>query len=227
MKKVFARTSNVIAFTSAMARLQKREPSIPGMSLVYGEPGLGKTRTALWWAVQNDGVFVRTKKLMTGRWLLEEIVAELGEAPSARVPVLFRQVIDQLLSKPRTLIIDEVDYLAYDARVLETLRDIHDVAETPIVFIGMNEADKKLMRYKHLYDRFSEVVPFRPLSEADITSAAEQLCEVKLAKDAIAHIHQTANRFRQVVVWFYKAEAVARTNNLKEVCLMDLNGRRS
>lgn len=226
MKKVFARTSNVNAFTSAMTRLQKREPSIPGMALVYGEPGLGKTRTSIWWAAQNEGIFVRTKKLMTGRWLLEEIVGELGEAPSHRVSELFRQCERQLITRPRTLIIDEVDYLAYDARVLETLRDIHDSTDTPVVFIGMNEADKKLMRYKHLYDRFSEVVPFRALSEADVVSIAEQICDVKLTKDATAYIHQTANRFRQVMVWLYKAEAIARTNNLSQITGPDLNGGR-
>lgn len=224
MKKVFARTGNVIAFTNAMTRLQKREQGIPGMSLVFGEPGLGKTRTALWWAAQEgNGVFIRTKKLMTGRWLLEEIVGELGETPSHRVSDLFRQIRAQLLSRPRTIIIDEVDYLAYDARVLETLRDIHDDTDAPVVMIGMNEADKKLMRYKHLYDRFSEVVPFRSLSGEDVASIADQICEVKLTKDAVAHIHQTANRFRQVMVWLYKAESIARTNNLTQVTADDLS----
>ena len=94
MKKVFAKTSNVTNFVSAMNRLVNRQDGIPGMALIFGEPGLGKTRTTLWWAAQNDGVFIRTKKLMTGRWLLEEIVAELGEAPLRRTSDLFRQAVD-------------------------------------------------------------------------------------------------------------------------------------
>lgn len=226
MKKLFARTSNVTAFIAAMDRLRNRQEGIPGMSLLYGEPGLGKTRTALWWALQNDGVFVRTKKLMTGRWLLEEIVAELGEAPLNKTSDLFRQVQDQLIDKPRTLIIDEVDYLTYDARVIETLRDIHDMTDAPILFIGMAQADKKLMRYKHLYDRFSEIVRFHDLTEADVASIADQLCEVPITKDGVAYIHTTANRFRRIVVMLYKAEAMARANNLKEVSAADLNGGR-
>lgn len=226
MRKLFARTSNVTALVNAMARLSGSQEGIPRMGLIYGEPGLGKTRTSLWWTLANDGVFVRTKKLMTGRWLLEEIVAELGEAPMNRTSDLFRQCVTQLLDKPRTLLIDEVDYLAYDARVLETLRDIHDTTNTPVVFIGMSGAEKKLQRYKHLYDRFSEIVPFKPLTEADITSVAEQLCEVKLTKDAISFIHGASNRFRQVVVWLYKAEALARTNNKAEITGQDLQGTR-
>jgi DNA transposition AAA+ family ATPase len=224
MKSVFARTSNVNNFVSAMTRLTNRQEGIPGMALVFGEPGLGKTRTALWWCAQNDGVFIRTKKLMSGRWLLEEVVAELGEAPMRRTSDLFRQAVDQLLERPRTIFVDEADYLAYDARVIETLRDLHDTTGTPIVLIGMDMADKKLMRYKHLYDRFSEVVRFNPLTIEDVKAIAEQMCEVKLSQDAIQYIHSQANRFRRVVVWLYRAEAVAKVNSLKEVMAHHLNG---
>ena len=93
-----------------MTRIMVREDGVPGMGLLYGEPGLGKTKTSLWWAARNDGIFVRTKKLMTGRWLLEEIVAELGEAPAFRTADLFRQIRDQLLERPRAIFIDEIDY---------------------------------------------------------------------------------------------------------------------
>lgn len=207
-----------------MTRLHKREDGIPGMSLLFGEPGLGKTRTCLWWCAQNDGAFIRTKKLMNGRWLLEEIVAELGEAPQRRISDIFRQAVDRLLERPTTLFIDEADYLAHDARVIETLRDIHDTTGTPLVLIGMDQADKKLMRFKHLYDRFSEIIRFHPLSEADVKSVAEQMCECKLSDDAVQHIHSQANRFRRVVVHLYRAEAIARTNSLKEVTAAHLTG---
>jgi len=225
MKHVFARTSNVVRFTDAMGRLQERDEDLPGMALIYGEPGLGKTRTALWWVLQHEAAFIRTKKLMTGRWLLEEIVAELGEAPAHRTSDLFRQCVEQLLERPRTLIIDEVDYLAYDARVLETLRDIHDTAGTPMVFIGMDKADKKLSRYRHLYDRFIEVLRFQPLTRADIVDITAQLCDVTLTEDAIDLIHADTGRFRQIKKWLYKAEAAARMNNTQEVSAANLVGR--
>lgn len=223
MKRIFARTINVERFVAAMTRLHQRQEGIPGMALVFGEPGLGKTKTCIWWCCQNDGVFIRTKKLMTGRWLLEEIVAELGEAPMRRISDLYRQAVDQLLEKPRTIFVDEADYLAHDARVLETLRDIHDTTGTPIVLIGMDQADKKLARYKHLFDRFSEIVKFHPLDNQDIKMIADQLCDVRLTDDAILYIAEQANRFRRVIVWLYKAEAIAKANSLKEVCAKHLS----
>jgi len=224
MKKVFCTTTNVKNFTSALHRIQSRHEGIPGMALIYGEPGLGKTRAALWWINQqnNDGIFLRTKKLMSGRWLLEELVAELGEAPARKTSDLFRQAIDQLLSRPRTVFVDEVDYLTYDARVIETLRDVHDITGAPVIFIGMGDADKRLARYRHLYDRFSEIVKFSDLSQADIRAIAEQICEVKIEDDAVAWIHGQGAKFRRVVVHLYKAEAVARANNLKQVRAADL-----
>ncbi|ODA43276.1 putative prophage MuSo1, DNA transposition protein [Thermodesulfovibrio sp. N1] len=217
MKRIFARTTNVERFAGAMTRLMNRQEGIPGMALIFGEPGLGKTKTSLWWIANNDGIFIRTKKLMTGRWLLEEIVAELGEQPARRVSELFRQAQDQLLERPRPIFVDEADYLTHDVRVLETLRDLHDVTGVPVIFIGMDHADKKLARYKHLFDRFSEIVKFNPLTEHDIRMIADQLCDVRLSDDAIQHIATQANRFRRVMVWLYRAEAVAKANSLKEV----------
>jgi len=224
MKKVFAKTSYVNLFVAAMTRLVNRQPEIAGMSLLYGDPGLGKSRTALWWVAQSNGVFIRTKKLMSGRWLLEEIVSELGESPMRRISDLFRQCVDMLLENPRTLFIDEVDYLAHDARVIETLRDIHDTTGTPFVFIGMGQADKKLMRFKHLYDRFSEVIKFGDLTEPDVRAIVDQMCEVKMADDAIKYLHDTSNRFRKIVVAMYRAESIARANSLKEVTMAHLLG---
>lgn len=223
MKKVFAETSNVKNFMSAMGRLIKNDEDIPSMGLIYSAPGFGKSKTCIWYAAKEGAVFIRTKKLMSGRWLLEELVAELGEAPAYRTSELFRQAVDQLLSKPRPLFFDEVDYLTYDSRVIETLRDIHDITHVPIIFIGMDMADKKLMRYRHLYDRFTEIVKFMPLTRHDIQSVVGQMCEVRLTDDAIGFLaEQTMGKFRSLIIYMHRIEHIARINNLKEVNLKDL-----
>ena len=46
MRKVFATTSNVKRLVEAMGRLVVRDWSVPGMGLLFGEPGLGKTKSA-------------------------------------------------------------------------------------------------------------------------------------------------------------------------------------
>ncbi len=220
MRKDFAITGNVRKFVDAMSGLKNRDTGVPGMGLLFGEPGLGKSRTALWWTVQNDGIFVRTKKIQTPHWLLQDIVSELGEAPANRTSDLFRQVQDQLMDNPRTIIVDEVDRLSLDA--LETLRDIADITEAPIVCVGMGQADKRLMRHKHLFDRFSEIVKFTELTLTDVTSLTEQLCEAPISEDGVRFIYTRATRFRRVILWFYRAEAFAKRNGLKEITAADL-----
>ena len=49
------------------------------MALVYGDFGLGKSQTIQWWAFRNNSIYVRATKGMTSKWLLSEILEELGE----------------------------------------------------------------------------------------------------------------------------------------------------
>jgi len=222
MRPAFAETGNVRSFISAINKIKNYKEDIPSMALVFSDPGLGKTRTAIWYAAKEGGVYLRTKKLMSGRWLLEELVAELGEAPMYRTSDLFRQIVEQLRAKPRPVFVDEVDYLTYDSRVIETLRDIHDITHAPLIFIGMGMADKKLMRYRHLYDRFSEIVKFMPLTRQDVQSIVTQMCEAKLSDAAIDYLcQQTAGKFRTLIVYMHRAEYLARLNNLREISPKD------
>ena len=47
MKKTFVRTQNVKNFISLINSLQNKPDGVPKMALVYGEPGLGKSRTVV------------------------------------------------------------------------------------------------------------------------------------------------------------------------------------
>ena len=218
MKTVFAKTGNVTNFVSAMTRLTNcADDSLPRMALIWSAPGYGKTRTALWWIAQNDGIFIRTKKLMDGPWLLEEIVGELGMEPAKRTRDMFRQAVGNLMEKNRAIFIDEIDRYGLHGDIIETLRDLHDTTNTPIIFIGMERADDKFKRHNHLYSRFSEHVQFVGLRHDDVRSMADQMCEVKLTDDAIAYIYKQTQSIRGVKVWLYRSETISRINGLKEV----------
>lgn len=225
MKKTFVKVKNVRDFASAMTRLKNAQAGIPRMALLSGKFGLGRTETAMWWTAQNDDVkFIRVVSLISGPWLLSKIIAELGQAPERRISDRFDQLINILLDKPQTLIFDEIDYLCRDTTALETLRDIHDIAGTVIVFVGMENADKKLMRHPHLWDRLTERIKFDDLTHEDLRLIAQEKCEVELSDDAITYLHsQGANRFRPLMIGLYKAEAIARANSLKKITAADLS----
>lgn len=219
MKNVFARTGNVDMFVHLVGSLEKRSTGMDGMGLVFGEPGLGKSRTAIWYADKINAVYYRAKEHTTLRSLLEGIVVELGQAPGYRTSDLYNQITATLQESNRTVFIDEIDYLTTRGGGIETLRDIADETGVAVILIGMMDAERKVARFKHLYDRLAaHVLRFRPLSEQEIQGLASQVCEVALDESAVKEVHlRSGGKLRKIFQEFNRAEKVARANDLKTV----------
>lgn len=217
MNKIFVKTQNVKNFIGLVENLINKPKNIPKMGLVYGEPGLGKSQTALWLACKYDGIYLRASNLMTGRWLLEEMVKELDEIPRFLSSDNFNLVVKKLKQSPQIIFIDEIDYLMNNYKSIETLRDIHDETGCPIIFIGMSLVHRKLERYTHLYDRFSEVLKFDTFGVNDLSQIIIQLSEIPFTPDAIEYIHSKYNRFRQIVQLINQMETFAKDNNFPEI----------
>lgn len=219
MNRTFVKTTNVKNFIGLVENLLNKPKNIPKMGLIYGEPGLGKSQTALWLACKYDAIYLRATNLMTGRWLLEEIAKEMDEIPRYLTSDNFNLIVQKLKRKPQLIIVDEIDYLMNNLKTIEILRDLHDETDCPIIFIGMGLAHKKLEKYKHLYDRFSEIVKFETFGVNDISQIINQLAEIKFTTDSIEYIHKKYNRFRQIVQLINQLETVAKDNNLTEINL--------
>ena len=217
MNKIFVKTTNVKNFIGLVENLTNKPKNIPKMGLVYGEPGLGKSQTALWLACKYDGIYLRASNLMTGRWLLEEMVKELDEIPRFLTSDNFNIVVKKLKNNPQMIFIDEIDYLMNNYKTIETLRDIHDETGCPIIFIGMGLAHRKLERYKHLYDRFSEILKFETFGVDDLSQIIGKLSDITFTPDAIEYIHSKYNRFRQIVQLVNQVETIAKDNNFTEI----------
>lgn len=217
MNKIFVKTTNVKNFIGLVENLINKPKYIPKMGLVFGEPGLGKSQTALWLACKYDGIYLRASNLMTGRWILEEMVKELDEIPRFLTSDNFNIVVKKLKQNPQIIFIDEIDYLMNNYKTIETLRDIHDETGCPIIFIGMGLAHRRLERYKHLYDRFSEILKFETFGVDDLSQIINQLSEIPFTPDAIEYIHSKFNRFRQIVQLINKMEIFAKDNILAEI----------
>ena len=217
MNKIWVKTQNVKNFIGLVENLINKPKNIPKMGLVYSEPGLGKSQTALWLACKYDGIYLRASNLMTGRWLLEEMVKELDEIPRFLTSDNFNIVVKKLKKNPQVIFIDEIDYLMNNYKTIETLRDIHDETNCPIIFIGMGLAHRKLERYRHLYDRFSEILKFETFGVNDIRQIISQLSEIPFTPDTVEYIHSTFNRFRQIVQLINQMETFAKDNNFTEI----------
>src|SRR5574344_1707969 len=214
MKRNFIITKNVKKFVDLMDTLKNAPPNLPKMALVYGEFGLGKSQTIMWWVTNNDAIYVRCNHKMSPRWLLSEIVEELDEIPCYQSAHLFKQIEDKLKFNTKILVIDEIDFLLNNASAIEVVRDLHDKIGIPIVLVGMSLAEQKLKRFKHIYDRLLCILKFQPLTKSDVQKIIKELADVNFEDDVIDFICNKYNQFRQLVKLINKIENIAKINGL-------------
>lgn len=223
MNKTFIRTKNVVNFVSLMNELQNLPPNIPKIALVYGDYGLGKSETIKWWTFKNDCVYVRATQNMTSRWLLSEIAEELNEEPFWHSKETFELIENHLFQNPKTIIIDEVDYLI-EKKTIEVLRDLHDRTGCPLVLVGMDQVDKKLSRFPHLTDRIYKKFRFESYDSNDIKKILSELSEIPITNDGLEYLATRTNQFRQIVKLVNRVEKLATTNQITELNEENLRG---
>ena len=224
MKRKFVVTQNVKRFVDLMDTLKNAPANLPKMALVYGDFGLGKSQTIMWWVTNNDAIYVRCNHKMSARWLLTEIVEELDDVPTYLTSLLFKQIEDKLRERPKVLVVDEVDFLLNNSSAIEIVRDLHDKIGIPVVLVGMNLAEAKLKQHKHIYDRLLGVLKFETFNKDDVAKIVTEISDVAFEPDALELVCAKFNQFRRIVKFLNKAENVAEMNNLKTITLPVLEG---
>ena len=217
MKRTFIKTQNVKRFITLMEELKKLPPNIPKLAMVYGEHGLGKTHSVIWWATRNDAIYVRANNEINQNGLLKLIVEELGERPFFSMQENFNLILKHLRIEPKIIIVDEVDYLFNYHNAIEILRDIQDNTGVPIVLVGMGFVDKKISRFKHFDDRIYKKLKFEHFDENDIKEILESITELNFTDDAITYLATRTNQFRQLVKLINNIEKLSKTNEIKDL----------
>ena len=217
MKPKFVLTKNVKGFINLIHNLKNKPENISKIGLVYGNAGLGKTKTALYLSFQYDAIYIRAVNSMTPKWMLEEIAKELDEIPRFYTADIFRQCINALKTNPQMIMIDEIDYLLADFRTIEILRDLHDETGVPIILIGMQLSKHKLKKHTHLIDRISEIYNFTEFEYSDIKQITEEISEAEITKEAVKLIYDKAKSFRKIVQIIDMFEKAAQANGLNQI----------
>ena len=222
---VFVRTKNVKKFVGLMEDLKKLPPNIPKLALIYGDHGIGKTQTLLWWATKNDAIYIRANNDITQNGLLKIIMEELDISPYWNMQDNFNAILKQLRIEPKIIIVDEVDYLIGYKNAIEILRDIQDNTGSPIVLSGMAFVDKKISRLKHFDDRLFKKLKFEHYNEEDLRDILEQITDLQFSDDAITYLSTRTNQFRKIVQTLEQLEKQAKTNKLNVITEDILKGR--
>lgn len=219
MRNKMAIVKNVVKLRTAYDALAARDPGIPGMGLVHGFTGSGKTTAIAWLVNQINGIFVRATATWTPSAMLGSIMKELGAAPLHRgSAAMVNHIVAQLPMSASSLFVDEADYLFSNLKMLDTLRDIHDLTGCPVILIGMEGIERRLTHRLQLARRISQWVEFLPLDVEDARILADTLCEVDIQGDLLERVHQeTSGSIGLMVVGMSRIEALAKANGWKVI----------
>lgn len=202
---------NVARLNDAADSLLNRGASMPGMGLVYGPTGAGKTTAVTWQINQCHGVYVRAIALATPSSLLDAVCRELDFEIGGSCATKVEAIVGRLATSGRPLFVDEADHVADHKKLTETLRDLHDLATVPVILIGMGDIRLKLTQRVQLTGRIAEWVEFGPCDLDDARKMADQLCEIRIDDGLLERLHAKSNGYaRHLVVGMARLETHAR-----------------
>ena len=228
MRATTAKTKNVMAAFDAYQTVeQAAQEGSPAMALFSGQAGLGKTTAGAYLFVNADGILVRCLKSDTMGTLLERLAQDLGLDKRQRKADMINFIVKELAITGKPLFIDEADYLADKTEVLETIRDIYDLACVPIVLIGYEHLPKKIKRLPQLFGRISQHVQFQKADEEDIAIMANELVEhTTIEQDLLKDLLDTSRgNFRRITTGLASIEKFAKSNGLKTIDASQWAGR--
>jgi hypothetical protein len=222
MNKRFFPTLNYKALTAAVNALINRDPSLPGLGLVYGQWGLGKSASIEYFYGQTDIYYVMAEALWSPRDMLQGICEEMNLLPEYRTVDRFNQICRELKKTGMPLFIDEADYLFKRRLMLDTIKDMHERTRVPIILVGMENICGKLQKYGQFWSRIlpDGIVEFQPLTPPELTVIARDWCGLTLppeASEALCRLSEAD--FRYLVGYLLSLEKACAVNESSEITL--------
>ena len=226
MRNKIAQVNNIRLLTAAGRALSTRDIGVPGIGLIWGPTGFGKSTAAAWFAIRTNAVYVRAMATWTPTAMLAAIMHELDAKPLPRCAAMIEFIVGALAREGRPLFVDEADYLAASAKLLDSLRDLHDMSTVPLILIGMKDFQRRVMHREQIAGRVSQWVEFQAADFKDARILADEVCEVRIADDLLARLHRaTGGSMRGMVVGLSRIEGFAREHGLQKVSETDWGER--
>jgi len=211
--------SNVYAFMELATLVKDRSPGLPNFGVFSGFSGYGKTYAAAYVRNALRGIYVEVGSSWTSRTLATNILYELGIAnPRGSVSDLVEQIVRLLGDEAhRPLIIDEADVVVRKGYI-ETVREIADKSQVPVLLIGEEALPQALARHERVHNRVLKFVQAQPCDLDDTKSLARLILGDIAIEEALvmAVREKTQGRARRIVTNFANARDWAATNQPKE-----------
>jgi hypothetical protein len=204
--KGIAKTDNVSNLFKMYQALDGRSRNVPGIGLLAGEAGIGKTTAITWLQNRTKSIVLECSPVWTPYGMLSDLCRELGEGSGGGASAALNRIVERLRIQGRGLVLDECDDRLFMPgrkyfEMVDLLRAIHDRTGVPLIFVGYQRMRQTVARFPQLEGRVSQEVDFHRLTISDTRLFAEALHpHLKLADCLIKRLFKsTEGRPRQTV----------------------------
>jgi len=157
-----AEIHNMQLARAALETVQSRSRGLPGLAVIYGPAGWGKTTALTTVANQTRAYYIQMRSAWGRKSFLEHLMVAMGLADGRRVMAgksigtisqMLDQIAEQLALSDRPLLIDEADFLIKSDGMAELLRDVYEASGAAIVLSGEEMMPAKMARWERLHSR--------------------------------------------------------------------------
>jgi DNA transposition AAA+ family ATPase len=214
----FIETSQVAALRVAVAEALAAGPGRPSMVMAYGDAGTGKTWAGRKLYVDMGGYYMRALEGATQNAFLQDLCFEITGTRPFRSADCKRAIIRKLEAEPAVVFLDEIDRAQIGR--FEDLRDISDLTNAPMVFMGEMGLPSRVAARERINDRIPDTfrVHFGPISGKDVMLFALEAADLELTPEAASVIHaSTKGIFRRVDNAVRSLDKAAKATRIKEI----------
>lgn len=217
--KIVALT-NVGLLGGAMHRAQTRPVGLPGLVVMYGPSGLGKSVAASYAANQHRAYYVECRDTWSKKAFLLAVLKEMSIIPGRTLSDMLDQIAEQLSRSMRPLIVDDVQYML-DKAIANVLTDLYNASQGTIVLIGEERVPSSLVKLERLHNRVLEWVPAQRATLTDLRKFADaNYPDLKIADDLLADLVRATNGcLRRAAVNLHRVQGEASANMIDYVDL--------
>ena len=188
--------TNIAVIEQAIFQLADRGATDPGMMVVSGPSGYGKSVAAAWAKARHRAYYLQLDDFVTRKSLLVQLCLVLGlsvdgKPPKGTIQQLAERVAAQLHQARRPLIIDEFDF-AIDKNLVMAVFSIYEMSRASIILIGEEAMPAKLQKWEKFDGRVLDTLYAEPVSLEDARRLARAKNSLPLADDLLAHLVKIA-----------------------------------